>query len=164
MKRRTVLAGLTALSGTGGVTTLLASNDSSDKSPADTTMAQEQPARIRISSKLSNDVQASITVKSDSDEFLTAKIVSTSDKVQEVTVPIPTGKEYELVINVDAELDSPDEVTLGRETVQAGGSSLSPEDNHRFTHSDTTELHVIIGGKPFLEINHSIINISYGFL
>jgi len=151
MRRRGILAGLTALTGASGVTALLPSDDDSDESPPDATTNRERPVRIRVTNALSSDARATITVKSGDESFLTARITSTPDEEQAISIPVPPLREYELDVEVEAELDSPSEVALGRDTVRASGASLSTADSHGFTHSDETALRVTIGN-PFLEI------------
>ncbi|GGL66752.1 hypothetical protein [Halocalculus aciditolerans] len=115
-------------------------------------MTGEQPVRIRVSNTLSGDARASITVASDGKEYLAATLSSPADELQEITIPIPPGQTYTLDVDVSASLDSPDAVTLGRDTVRASGSSLSTTDDHRFTHSGPSTLRVVIGGESFLNI------------
>ncbi|MFC7132682.1 MULTISPECIES: hypothetical protein [Salinibaculum] len=93
-----------------------------------------------------------IRLQSAGEKFLTANITSTPDETQEISIPIPIGQEYNLNVDVNAELDSPEEVTLGRKTVRASGSSLSTEETYRFTHQDMTVLRIPLGGEPFLDI------------
>ena len=152
MKRRTFLVGLTVLSSVGGVTALLPSNDLADNSPNETTQTQDQQVKIRVLNTLTDDAQALIRLQSAGEKFLTANITSTPDETQEVSIPIPTGQEYNLNVDVNTELDSPEEVTFGRKTVRASGSSLSSEETYGFTHPDMTVLRITIGGEPFLDI------------
>ena len=152
MKRRTFLVGLTVLSGVGGVTALLPSNDLADDPPNDTTQIQDRQVKIRVLNTLTDDAQAVIRLQSVGENFLRAKITSTPGETQEISIPIPIGQEYNLNVDVNAELDSPEEVTLGRKTVRASGSSLSTEATYRFTHPDMTVLRITIGGEPFLDI------------
>ncbi|WP_440988369.1 hypothetical protein [Haloarchaeobius baliensis] len=152
MERRTVLSNLAVLTGLGSVSTVFPESNMDNESISDNSMKQEGFVRITVSNSLGSDAQTSLTLRSGDDEFLSADFTSTPDEPQDLGIPAPTNREFQLHVSIDATLDGPDEVTLGRETVQASGSSLSTEDSHRFTHRETTELDVSIGDEPLLDI------------